>query len=59
MKLCKDCKFCELDEFMPRCAHPTSSHLDPVTGDTKLYFCTIERMSINGCGAEGAKWEAK
>jgi hypothetical protein len=59
MKLCKDCKYCELDEFMPRCSHPSSSHLDVVTGDTKLWFCNIERLTASGCGPDAKNWEAK
>jgi hypothetical protein len=59
MKLCKDCKWFGIGDFMPRCLHPKSEHIDPVTGEKKFFFCNLERFGITACGPEAVRWEAK
>ena len=65
-KLCKDCKWYHKDwaahifhrsDYWDLCVRPDRENL--VSGGTKAYCCTYERMYDMYCGVEGKFWEAK
>jgi hypothetical protein len=63
MKFCKDCKHCITDYLgmaYAKCAI-AKKIIDPVTGDERLVFCSVERVNFQdiACGPEGRHWEAK
>ena len=43
-----------------RCTSPKAHRLDPVTGQPIAWFCTAQRVGMDGgvCGRDGVYWEA-
>jgi hypothetical protein len=68
MKLCIDCRWCEVSELhdnFHKCVHSDmlwASQISLVTGKPRQdeAFCQVEReYDISKCGPEGRLWEAK
>lgn len=56
MKFCKDCKYMKKTH---RCAHPTFTDINPVTGNLYNYTCKKLRGTQGMCSAKGFFFESK
>ncbi len=63
MKLCKDCKYCDMDGISKECIHPKNLEIDYSTGETKTKWIPkilrspgwFETRFFGSCGRE-ARW---
>ena len=58
MKFCKDCFFySHMGMDLPRCTK--TDFQDPVTGEHRMFYCSVERQSLTGCGTDARFFEEK